>query len=88
MFVTVDRVFPCPEIREGNSLRWRCDEMLLKVARPVRRWPARTTSLAKLQRPLEMAEFYTEARERCEGVDDEPTPVAGWWSRSSGSGRS
>jgi hypothetical protein len=24
-----------------------------------------------------MAEFYTEARERREGVDDEPTPIAG-----------
>jgi len=51
--------------------------MRLEVARPVRREPTRATALAQLQRAFEMTELDTEARQRGEGVDDEPTAVAG-----------
>ena len=51
--------------------------MCLEVARPVRREPTRATVLAQLHRAFEMTEFDTEARQSCEGVDDEPTAVAG-----------
>ena len=51
--------------------------MLIEIARPVRRGPARTTSSTQLQRSLKMAEFHAEPSERCEGIDDEPTAVAG-----------
>ena len=51
--------------------------MLLEVTRPVRGGPTGATASTKLQRPLEMAEFDTESRERCERVDDESAPVAG-----------
>ncbi len=76
MFVLVDGCFRAQKCRRG-PLWWRRDEMFLEVARPVRREPAWTTPLAQLQRPLEMAEFHTEPGERCERVNDEPTPVAG-----------
>jgi len=51
--------------------------MFLEVARPVRREATRATPLAQLQWAFEMTEFDAEARQRREGVDDEPTAVAG-----------
>ena len=51
--------------------------MLLEIARPVRRGPARTAAGAQLYRAVEMAEFDPEPRERRGRVDDEPTAVAG-----------
>ena len=51
--------------------------MRLDVARPVRREATWATALAQLHRAFEMTEFDTEARQSCEGVDDEPTAVAG-----------
>ena len=51
--------------------------MLIESVRTVRRGPAGTTSRAKLQRPLEVAEFYAEPGECLEGVDNESTAVAG-----------
>jgi len=36
-----------------------------------------TTVLAQLQRAFEVPQFHAEARERREGVDDEPTAIAG-----------
>ncbi|GAA0728503.1 hypothetical protein GCM10009060_27810 [Halorubrum trapanicum] len=33
--------------------------------------------LAQLQRAFEVPQFHTEPGERCERVNDEPTPVAG-----------
>jgi len=50
--------------------------MRFEVARPVRRWPIKTAAHTELKRTLKTAEFHTEARECCEGVDDEPTAVA------------
>jgi len=51
--------------------------MLLEVTRPVRGGSTGATASTKLQRPLEMAEFHAKPGERCERVNDEPTPVAG-----------
>jgi len=51
--------------------------MFSEVARPVRREATRATPLAQLQWAFEMTEFDAEARQRREGVDDEPTAVAG-----------
>ena len=51
--------------------------MFLDVARPVRCKSTGTTSVAKLQRALEMSDLHAESRECCERVDDEPTAVAG-----------
>ena len=53
------------------------NEMLIGIARPVRRWPARAALRTELERPLEVAEFHAEPGERREGVSDEPTAVAG-----------
>ncbi|AEN07540.1 hypothetical protein Halar_0280 (plasmid) [halophilic archaeon DL31] len=44
---------------------------------PRGREPARATPLAQLQQAFEVAEFDAESCERREGVDDEPTAVAG-----------
>ncbi len=60
-----------------GSLRRRSDEVLLEVARPVRRQATWATALAQLHRAFEMTEFDAEARQRRERVDDEPTAVAG-----------
>ena len=51
--------------------------MLLEVTRPVRGGPTRATLSTQLERPLEMAEFDAEPDKGREGVDDEPTAVAG-----------
>jgi len=51
--------------------------MLIEIARPVRRWPARAAPRTELERALEVAEFHAEPGERREGVDDESTRVAG-----------
>jgi hypothetical protein len=53
-----------------ESLCRRRNEMLLEVARPVRREPARTTAGAQLQRAFQMPEFDSEPGECCERVDD------------------
>jgi hypothetical protein len=60
-----------------GSLRRRRDEVLLEVARPVRREPARTTAGAQLQRAFEVPEFDPEPGEGYERVDDQPTAVTG-----------
>jgi len=51
--------------------------MRLEIARPVRRETTRITAGAQLYRAFEMPEFDAEARQSGEGVDDEPTAVAG-----------
>ena len=60
-----------------ESFRRRHDEVLLEVACPVCRESARTTPLAQLQRPFEVAKFDAEPRECRKRVDDEPTAIAG-----------
>lgn len=46
-----------------ESLRRRRDEMLLEIARPVRRESTWTTAFAQLQRAFQMPEFDLESRE-------------------------
>ncbi len=76
MFAIVDGRFRAQKCGR-ESLRWRRDEMFLEVTRPVRGGPTGATASTKLQRPLEMSKFYAKSSERCERVNDEPTPVAG-----------
>jgi hypothetical protein len=58
-------------------LRRRRDQMLLEVAGPVRREPARATAGAQLQRAFYVPQFDPEPGEGCEHVDDQPTAVTG-----------
>ncbi len=76
MFVTVDGCFRAQKYGRGSLCRRR-NEMLLEIARPVRRKSARTTAGAQLQRAFQMPEFHPEPGESCERVDDQPTAVTG-----------
>ena len=61
----------------GGTHQLLLDHMLLEVSRPVRRQATWTAAVAQLHRAFEMAKFDAESRQRGEGVDDEPTAVAG-----------
>jgi hypothetical protein len=54
MLVIWESEFP---YREMEALCWCRDEILLEVARPVRREPTRTTADAQLQGAVEMPQF-------------------------------